>query len=181
MPLRRAASARRWRDARGARRAEPLLEASGFHRRSADGALDEGGGGAAAAGAQGDRRHPRHRGLFQAVGRGRRPGRRIPIVVEPGPRTTIASVEIGFTGDGRDEGDRAAARRPRAPGICRSASPSGRPTGTPPSSSCSTPEPRDYAAAAITDSEAVIDPVSAEAVLPCRWIPGRPSDSVRSR
>lgn len=90
------------------------------------------------------------------------------IVVLPGQRTRIGRVEIGVVGDlARDEGDRAARLTALKAGW-------GLPVGQPFRQAdwgaakqrlLDAIASRDYAAAAIIDSQAVIDPVSAEAVL----------------
>jgi translocation and assembly module TamA len=90
------------------------------------------------------------------------------IVVTPGPRTRISRVEIEVTGDlARAEGDRIQ----RLTAIkAQWGLPAGQPFRQADWSAAKQRlldiiSSRDYAAATITDSEAVIDPVSAEAVL----------------
>ena len=162
---------RRWRDAGGARRLETLLVRHlDFLDRSADGALDEGGRVALL------RRARKEIGDILATEGYFSPGIEgeagsdggYRIVVKPGQRTRIARVEIGVTGDlARDEGDRAA----RLAAIkARWDLPVGQPFrqadwSTAKQRLLDAISTRDYAAATITDSEAVIDPVSAEAVL----------------
>jgi translocation and assembly module TamA len=74
-------------------------------------------------------------GYFKPSVEGRSTRRRFPVVVA-GARTTIASVEIGFTGGGRDEGAAGASTPSGAGPAGRPALPAGR--LAPPSSSCST-------------------------------------------
>ncbi|MBK7848595.1 MAG: hypothetical protein IPJ73_16450 [Zoogloea sp.] len=92
---------------------------------------------------------------------------RLRVVVTPGRRTTISALDLRFAGDVTGvDGDRPARLASCRPhGDCRLVSPSGKPTGMPPSSASSMPWPREYAAASISDSRAVIDPETASAQL----------------
>jgi translocation and assembly module TamA len=125
----------------------------------------KGAGGAAAAGAQGGRRHPRHRGHFKPSVEGREtPGGGFAVVVDPGPRTTIADVELHFSGAASGAAERLDALR------AAWALPVGQPFRQADWDAAKQQlldglSLRDYAAAAITASEALIDPESASARL----------------